>query len=380
MSENLDKSAIDYKTTEFNRSSAKDYLIGCVISAFILGTAVVGIFALETYGIIDVQILKPFYLQPLTTFSTIIVMLLVGVISYIIFYVIGFLIFLLIEKKISLLEFTFILHRKWHGDDDLYFFEYFSTKENVKLKSSLKRSAYGSILVLGIAILIIENFLTIPDLIPYFWNASIFVLFGILITLPFIVIFLFISPLITKEINLYYHNKDDRTVRNVGGWLDDSLKLFAAVDIILVTIIILDSSTITAGWLIFIICLVLAVFALFLVITVLFDRLYHAKLNKMYKDHLNSKYMIPIRKVDLPHRTYYCKDCNAVLDYINMDKCDKCGALITKCVICGDVLEKPEHIFTCSECGAICHKDEMISWSLMRGKCPSCKATIILKR
>ncbi|MHA1786219.1 MAG: hypothetical protein ACTSVE_13585, partial [Candidatus Helarchaeota archaeon] len=164
MSENLDKSAIDYKTTEFNRSSTKDYLIGCVISAFILGTAVVGIFALETYGIIDVQILKPFYLQPLTTFSTIIVMLLVGVISYIIFYVIGFLIFLLIEKKISLLEFTFILHRKWHGDDDLFFFEYFSTKENVKLKSSLKRSAYGSILVLGIAILIIENFLTIPDL------------------------------------------------------------------------------------------------------------------------------------------------------------------------------------------------------------------------
>ena len=187
---------------------------------------------------------------------------------------------------------------------------------------------------------------------------------------------------LTKEINLYFHDKKNRTVRNVGGWLDDSLQLFAAIDIILVAIIIIDTSIIDPFWLIFIVCLTLGVFALFLTVQAIFNRKYHTKMNMQFKLYLAQKYKIPVRKVDLPARAYFCqnKDCGSLIDYINLENCDKCGYRIIKCSVCGDVLDKDHGpIVSCPECGLPSHEDELKSWVKMRGTCPSCKKEITLK-
>lgn len=378
MYEKLMEKSDDKNEVKLGETSTSAYVLTLFLSGLFLTIAIFSIAILEAY-FIDIQILdwtnifEPIVLMGLIIFC---------VCAYLFIYGLGILVFKIIEKKIELMEFTFIAHRKWHGDDDLYFFEYFTAKEEISFKANFTRAIYGGVLILGLAILIIENFLTIPDLIPYFWAASTIVMLAMFALIPVIIIFLYCSPLLTKEINLYFHDKKNRTVRNVGGWLDDSLQLFAAIDIILVSVIIIDTSTINIFWLVFIICLTLAVFSLFLTVQAIFNRKYHTKLNLQFKLHLAQKYKIPVRKVDLPARAYFCqnKDCGALIDYINLENCDKCGHRITKCTICGDVLDKDHGTeIRCPECGLPAHEDEFVSWIKMRGTCPSCKHEVKLK-
>ncbi len=379
MYEKLMEKSDDEKKPKFKESSKSTYIKTLAFSILLLAVAIYTIGVLEGY-FINIGLLD-WYLQGLP----LIVIIGLGIFvacAFLFTYGLGLIVFKIIEKKIHLIEFTFNLHRKWHGDDDLYFFEYFTGKEDLSTKANFTRALYGAILVLGISIMIIENFLTIPDLEPFFWSASLIVMLAMFAFIPIIIIFLYCSPLITKEINLYFHDKRDRTVRNVGGWLDDGLQLFAAIDIILVAVIIIDTTTINEFWLIFITCLTLGVFSLFLTVTAIFNRKYHVKFNLQFKFHLAQKYKIPVRRVDLPARTYFCQnpDCGALIDYINLENCDKCGYRIRKCSICGDVLDKDHGgEMSCPDCGLPAHEDELISWVKLRGTCPSCKREIKLK-
>lgn len=372
------KLEFDDNVKGLSKTSKRSYILTLILGGVFLTIAIFTVMILEAYfkPWIDIAILdfnnifEPIVMTGIIIFNAC---------AYAFIYILGIMVCKLLEKKIHVLEFTFKVHRKWHSDDDLYFFEYFTAKEDVSFKATFNRSIYGGILVLGIAILVMENFLTIPDLQDFFWVAGTILIFVMFVLIPVIIIFLYCSPLITKEINLYFHDKKNRTVRNVGGWLDDSLQLFAAVDIILTVIIIIDTTTINAFWLVFIMCLTLGVFSLFLVMTAIFNRNYHSKLSLMFKQYLAMKYKIPVRKVDLPARAYFCEnpDCKALIDYINLDTCDKCGHKIAKCAICGDVLEKKlENEMFCPECGVRCHEDEFISWVKMRGTCPSCKKEV----
>ncbi|MEX2727813.1 MAG: hypothetical protein Q6353_011205 [Candidatus Sigynarchaeum springense] len=314
----------------------------------------------------------------------------------------------LIQKRIFILEFNFKLHRAM-GDDKMYFFEYSSEREQVSFKASVVRSIYGAILVLGIGILVIENFFTIPDLRPYQWDAAYITVVAILIAFPLIIIYLYVSPIITKEVNLYAHNKKSRDTKNVGEWLDSALQLFAAVDILLTSIIIIDSNL--GGYIIVILSLVLIVFAWILIFTTIFNNYYHAEFKLKFKEHLKQKYLLPIRQMRLAPQFYYCPSCGQLLDFIHDDKCSKCAEPIVKCMICGDVLvtsgydhahgkegagEQDRLIqlarkverklnkddsdrvgeLACPECGAMAHVDELYSWVSLRGTCPSCKKKI----
>ncbi|NMC07036.1 MAG: hypothetical protein GYA24_17600, partial [Candidatus Lokiarchaeota archaeon] len=313
----------------------------------------------------------------------------------------------IMQARVSILEFTFKLHRLINGDDRLYFFEYSSEREQIDFKASILRSFYGAILVLGIGILVIENFFTIPDLQQYKWDAAMITAVSILIAFPLIIIFLYVSPLITKEINLYAHNKKSRDTKNVGEWLDAALQFFAAVDILLTSIIIVDSKL--GGYILIILCLVLVVFAWILIFTVIFNNLYHSEIKNKLKEYLKQKYLLPIRQMHLAPQFYYCQSCGQLLDFIHDDKCSKCSEPIVKCMICGDVLVTSDRApgkdgageqdrlmqlarkverklnkddsdrvgeLACPKCGAMAHVDEFYSWVSLRGTCPSCKEKI----
>nr|MDO8084397.1 hypothetical protein [Candidatus Sigynarchaeum springense] len=312
----------------------------------------------------------------------------------------------LIRKRISVLEFNFKLHRAM-GDDKMYFFEYSSEREQVGFKATVVRSIYGAILVLGIGILVIENFFTIPDLKEYQWDAAYITVVAILVAFPLIIIYLYVSPVITKEVNLYAHNKKSRDTKNVGEWLDAALQLFAAVDILLTSIIIIDSNL--GGYIVVILCLVLVVFAWILIFTAMFNNYYHSEIKVKFKEHIKQKYLLPIRQMRLAPQFYYCQACGQMVDFIHDDKCSKCSEPVVKCMICGDVLVTSGHEhakgvddaqdrlmqlarkverklnkddsdrvgeLACPECGAMAHVDELYSWVSLRGTCPSCKKRI----
>ncbi|MBD3185245.1 hypothetical protein GF325_00340 [Candidatus Bathyarchaeota archaeon] len=395
--------------TKFRSKKEKitSLIIGFGVSTFLIILALEITLYLEISGAIDIQIL------PFTTFSLDVLLLSVILsIGAILFFLgLSLLLLRIMSRYPGLLKFTFRFHRMAFGDNKMYFFEYMSEREKTSMKSTVLRSFYGTVLVLGIAILVIENFLTIPHLKAYFWTASLITIFAVLIALPLIQIFLYVSPLITKEIDLYFHNKKNRIVKNVGEWLDNSLQFFAAIDIVFTLIILLDSGM-EIGYLIFILCLVLIVFSWFLVFTVLFNTYYHSDLKNRFKEHLRKEYFIPVRKVDLEAEYHYCEKCGELLDFVHDDACPKCKAGISKCVICGDVLKSEpgsvqlkkkiskeatlslktqiikmqrkldpddedfERSIECRECGARAHVDEFYSWLKLRGTCPECKKRI----
>ncbi|MHA1684090.1 MAG: hypothetical protein ACTSUE_24335 [Promethearchaeota archaeon] len=375
------------------------------ISILLVGGSINLIFFLEITGEIDIQVL------PFESFNAEVVLwsAVLTTIAILFFYGLSQLLLKTMMRFPRLLSFTLKLHRLSYGDDKLYFFEYMSEREKTYFKSTLLRSLYGSILILGLAIMVIENFLTIPDLKPYFWDAANITIISVLIALPLIQIFLYVSPLITKEINLYFHNKKNRIVKNVGEWLDNSLQFFAAIDI-LFTIIILVDSGIMIGYLLVLLCLVLIVFSWFVVFTVIFNTYYHSEMKNKYKEFLKQKYLIPVRKVNLEPEYHYCQKCGNLLDFVHDDTCPKCKEEITKCMICGDLLDKSkvkmkkklsmqaslslktqiikmqqkldhddedyDRSIECRECGGHAHVDEFYSWLKMRGTCPSCKKRI----
>ncbi len=388
------------------RESGKDVVLGITIAVVCIFVGVYFIFWVEfdPAMMVDIQLLSGF--SGFTTEAYLTITILTGG-ATLLFLLVTLVIVKILRKKVSILEFNFKLHRAAFGDDKMYFFEYSSEREQVSFKATMTRSFYGAILVLGIGILIIENFFTIPDLIPHRWTAALVTSVAIFIALPLIIVFLYVSPLITKEINLYAHNKKSRDTKNVGEWLDAALQFFAAVDILLTSIIIIDSNL--GGYIVIILCLVLVVFAWMVIFTVIFNNFYHAEIKNKFKEHLKQKYMLPIRQMRLAPQFYYCQSCGQLLDFIHDDKCPKCSEPIVKCMICGDVLVTSIHKhvegvddaqdklmqlarkverklnkddsdrvgeLACSECGTFAHIDELYSWVSLRGTCPSCKKRI----
>nr|MDO8115400.1 hypothetical protein [Candidatus Sigynarchaeota archaeon] len=189
-----------------HRESRTGLALGFIIAGAFLFAGIFLVFWTEIYveGV-DIKLLDMFSHAGFTPeLVTILIIVASGV--FLFFFGTSILLIKIMRKWISLLEFTFKLHRMSAGDNQMYFFEYSSEREQTGFKATILRSFYGAILVLGIGILIIENFFTIPDLQQYMWTAAAITAFSILCAIPIIFIFLYVSPLITKEINLYFNN------------------------------------------------------------------------------------------------------------------------------------------------------------------------------
>lgn len=386
----------------------RDLITGLVIAGVFASIAFPIINELEFLGHMDI---------PLVDYSGnrvfLILMDIISVIAFI-FVTLGisYAVLWLLDKRIEFLEFTFKLHNLAYGNN-LYYLEYHSKEEKTNITSSFLRAVFGSILILGISVLVIENFLTIQSLKPFLEEATLITILCVVGSLPAIMITLYVSPLLTKEINLYSHDAKERTVKNVGEWLDQSLQLFAGLDIVLTIIILLDSDM--DPWLfLMIICLVMLLFSLLLVFTIIFNRYYHKRLKEKFLEHLKGKYHLPIKKISLFNRYYYCWNCGELTDAIQQSKCAHCGASIHKCAICNEVLHSPSisdknnkgsrstdvmdrmlgladrmqskmagsfgeefPYVECPHCYAKAHIDELLSWLRMHdNECPVCKSEI----
>ncbi|MHA1793097.1 MAG: hypothetical protein ACTSVI_10665 [Promethearchaeota archaeon] len=384
-----------------------DIFVGVMVSLLCIFIAMSLLFHVEAEGYLKIQDteIKIFPSKSLDIFTLLyIIGLSSGFTAFI--SLLTYILMNIIDKNIKILKFTFNLHDISYAKH-LYFLEYHPKTEKINILASLKRAIYGTLLMLGIGVMIIENFLTIPDLKPFFLTASIITLISLGFALPFIIIFLYISPLITKEINLYYYNKDDRVIKNVGAWLDNSLQFFAVIDIIL-TIVIMTESDLPKGWFLIIIALVLIAFSLFFLLTIIFNRFFHSRIKEKFRQYMMGNYHLPIRKIGTFQQHYYCWNCGKETDYVQRDTCSHCGEEIHKCCICNEIIDinnpikkdnkddenKDDKLHSiieimeskmsggpgmelpyieCPYCHSRGHIDEFLSWLKLRQTCPVCK-------
>ena len=162
------------------------------------------------------------------------------------------------------------IHRraKHHAGD--YFMS--PEPEDENLRDAFRRSLYGSVLIVGIALTILGfdlmTSVTTEGLI-YIGTILMVVSIGIL---PFTVMLLYFGPWLMKEAGLFHLDKKDRCLSNVGDDVEDILEFFAGVDIILVWIELALSVGFEAPWVpVFIIIIAIGpLFSIILNFTIIF--------------------------------------------------------------------------------------------------------------
>ncbi|MFW9794673.1 MAG: hypothetical protein ACFFEE_10250 [Candidatus Thorarchaeota archaeon] len=159
------------------------------------------------------------------------------------------------------------LAKRHHGD---YFMS--PEPEDENLRAAFRRSLYGSVLIVGIALTILGfELMANVDAGELIYVGSILMIVSIVI-LPFTVMLLYYGPWLMKEAGLFHLDIKDRSLSNVGDDVEDILEFFAGVDIILVWIELTLNVGLTAPWVpIFIIIIALGpLFSIILNFTIIF--------------------------------------------------------------------------------------------------------------
>jgi len=162
------------------------------------------------------------------------------------------------------------IHRraKHHAGD--YFMS--PEPEDENLSDAFRRSFYGSVLVVGIALTILGfELMSSIDAEGLIYIGTILMIVSIVI-LPFTVMLLYYGPWLMKEAGLFHLDKKDRCLSNVGDDVEDILEFFAGVDIILVWIELALSVGFEAPWVpVFIILIAIGpLFSIMLNFTIIF--------------------------------------------------------------------------------------------------------------
>lgn len=108
--------------------------------------------------------------------------------------------------------------------------------EDETLGTVLRRSLYGSILIVGIALTLLGfelmGQLNTGDII----FVGVVLMIASVAILPFTIVLLYFGPWLMKDSGLFHLDLRDRSLSNVGDDVEDILEFFAGVDIILVWI------------------------------------------------------------------------------------------------------------------------------------------------
>jgi hypothetical protein len=135
----------------------------------------------------------------------------------------------------------------------------------------LRRSLYGSILIVGISLTFLGFDLMVATT-DFLLLSGTYLMFISIIILPFTLLEFYYGPWLVKDSGLYHLDERDRSLSNVGDDLEDILEFFAGIDIIFLLLELAISVGATAPWLpIFIILIPLGpLFSIVLNFTLIF--------------------------------------------------------------------------------------------------------------
>ena len=173
--------------------------------------------------------------------------------------------------------------------------EYFLSPEpkDQSMSTVLRRSLYGSILVVGISLTVLgfDLMVATPEqIIP----SGIFLMLASIIVLPITIMEFYFGPWLIKDSGLFHLDERDRSLSNVGDDLEDILEFFAGVDIILILIELTIRVGSTDPWLpIFIILVPLGpLFSIVLNFTIIF-MVFKKKATLSMMEYLSTRYEVP---------------------------------------------------------------------------------------
>nr|MDO8082982.1 hypothetical protein [Candidatus Freyarchaeota archaeon] len=66
-----------------------------------------------------------------------------------------------------------------------------------------------------------------------------------------------------------------------------------------------------------------------------------------------------------------CPGCSGTLNW-NMNFCPFCGLKLVKCIVCNHIIDKDQEIAICSHCAGSAHRDHLLEYLKVKGRCPSC--------
>lgn len=166
--------------------------------------------------------------------------------------------------------------------------------EDENLKSAFRRSLYGSVLIVGIALTILGfELMANVDAGELIYIGTVLMIVSVVI-LPFTVMLLYFGPWLMREAGLFHLDAKDRSLSNVGDDVEDILEFFAGVDIILVWLELTLSVGLDAPWVpIFIIIIALGpLFSIILNFTIIFVFVKKRATLSMMK-YLSTNYDVP---------------------------------------------------------------------------------------
>ncbi|MFW9956703.1 MAG: hypothetical protein ACFFCT_01415 [Candidatus Odinarchaeota archaeon] len=112
----------------------------------------------------------------------------------------------------------------------------------------LRRSLYGSILVVGISLTILGFDMMVAST-DFLFISGTYLMFISIIILPFTLLEFYYGPWLVKDSGLYHLDERDRSLSNVGDDLEDILEFFAGIDILFILLELTISVGGTAPWL-----------------------------------------------------------------------------------------------------------------------------------
>ncbi|MBA7572762.1 hypothetical protein ES708_14548 [subsurface metagenome] len=173
--------------------------------------------------------------------------------------------------------------------------EYFLSPEpqDQSMSTVLRRSLYGSILVVGISLTVLGFDLMVANaeqIIP----SGTFLMLASIIVLPITIMEFYFGPWLIKDSGLFHLDERDRSLSNVGDDLEDILEFFAGVDIILILLELTISVGPIAPWLpIFIILIPLGpLLSIVLNFTIIF-MVFKKKATLSMIEYLSTRYEVP---------------------------------------------------------------------------------------
>jgi hypothetical protein len=157
----------------------------------------------------------------------------------------------------------------------------------------IRRSLYGSILIVGISLTILGFDLMVESgskIIP----GATFLMIASIIVLPFTIMEFYFGPWLVKDSGLFHLDERDRSLSNVGDDLEDILEFFAGVDILFIIIELTISVGPTEPWLpIFVILIPLGpLFSIVLNFTFIF-MLFRLKATESMMEYISLQYEVP---------------------------------------------------------------------------------------
>jgi hypothetical protein len=129
--------------------------------------------------------------------------------------------------------------------------EYFLSPEPMDQtwSSVLRRSLYGSVLVVGIALTVISfDMMVVVETLDIVRVGTTVMIISVIV-LPLTLMQFYYGPWVVKDAGLFHLDEKDRSLSNVGDDLEDILEFFAGVDIILVWLELTLNTGLEAAWL-----------------------------------------------------------------------------------------------------------------------------------